>query len=61
MKIGDLVKPNLRVWKMRQLKGQLGIVLKLFNDPGFDPHCLVQWSDESRRLTCNKYVKVVIK
>ena len=60
MKVGDLVKPNLRVWKMRQRKGQLGIVLELYNDLGYTPHCLVQWPDESRRLTCNKYVKVVI-
>ncbi len=60
MKVGDLVKPNLRVRKMRFLKGHFGVVTKVATcDHRYEPHCLVEWSDNIQRMTCNRYIKVV--
>jgi len=62
MKVGDLVKPNLRVRKMRFLKGHYGIIIKDCTDPlrKLDPHSLVEWTDNTQRITSNRYIKVVI-
>ena len=60
MKVGDLVKPNLRVRKMRFLKGHHGVVIKVATcDHRYEPHCLVEWSDNTQSMTCNRYIKVV--
>jgi hypothetical protein len=59
MRVGDLVKPNLRVRKMRFLKGHFGVVIKVNTDRSYEPHCLVEWSDDTRRITCHRYIKVV--
>ena len=59
MKVGDLVKPNLRIRKMRFLKGHLGVVIKVDMGSGFTPHSLVEWTDNTQRMTCNRYIKVV--
>ena len=59
LKVGDLVKPNLRVRKMRFLKGHLGVVIETNAGCTYEPHCLVGWSDNTQRLTCNRYIKVV--
>ena len=59
MKVGDLVKPNLRVRKMRFLKGHYGVVIKVLKVYSFGAHCLGEWSDNTQRMTCNRYIKVV--
>ena len=59
MRVGDLVKPNLRVRKMQFLKGHHGVVIKVDTGYTFEPHCLVEWTDNTQRITCNRYIKVV--
>ena len=59
MKVGDLVKPNLRIRKMRFLKGHHGVVIKVNKANCFEPHSLVEWTDNTQRMTCNRYIKVV--
>ncbi len=71
MKVGNLVKPNLRIRNMRYFKGLVGVVVDVVELlDSTEPHCYIKWSGQCRLdnqftnpdgaiLTCCRYVEVI--
>ena len=47
MKVGNLVKPNLRIRNMRYFKGLVGVVVDVVELlDSTEPHCYIKWSGQ---------------